>query len=53
MEQLLWEPILVSIDTSMVTIEWIMFELVKNLAIQERLYKEIIDVTSGQDQIKT
>jgi ent-kaurene oxidase len=53
MEQLLWEPILMSIDTSMVTIEWIMFELAKNLAIQEDLYKEIIDVRSGQDQITT
>ncbi len=42
MEQLLWEPIPMSIDTSMVTTEWIMFELAKNPAVQEHLYKEII-----------
>jgi len=53
MEQLLWEPIPMSIDTSMVTTEWIMFELAKNPAVQEHLYKEIIDVTSGQHQITT
>ncbi len=53
MEQLIWEPIPVSIDTSMVTTKWIMFELAKNPAIQERIYKVIIDVTSGQDQIMT
>jgi ent-kaurene oxidase len=53
MEQLLWEPIPLSTDTSMVTTEWIMFELAKNPTVQERLYKEIIDVTCGQDQITT
>ncbi len=53
MEQLLWEPIPVSIDMSMVTTKWIMVELAKNPAAQEHLYKEIIDVTSGQDQITT
>jgi hypothetical protein len=45
-----------SIDMSMVTmvtIEWIMFELANNLAIPKRLYKEIIDVIGGQDQIMT
>ncbi len=53
MEQLLWESILVSTDTSMVTTEWIMFELAENPAVQERLYKEIIDVTCGENQITT
>jgi len=53
MEQLLWEPIPMNIDTSMVTTEWIMFELAKNLVVQECLYKEIFDVTSGQDLITT
>ncbi|CAN5967305.1 unnamed protein product [Sphagnum jensenii] len=38
---------------SMVTTKWIMVELAKNPAAQEHLYKEIIDVTSGQDQITT
>ncbi len=42
-----------SIDTNIVTIEWIMFELANNPIIPERLYKEIIDVTGGQDQITT
>ncbi len=42
-----------NIDTSMVTTEWIMFELAKNLVVQECLYKEIFDVTSGQDLITT
>jgi cytochrome P450 len=53
MEQLLWELIPASIDTSMVTTEWIMFELAKNHVVQERLYKEIIDVTGGQDLLTT
>ncbi len=33
----------------MVIIEWIMFELARNLTIQERLYKEVIDVIGGQN----
>jgi ent-kaurene oxidase len=50
MEQLLWEPILESIDIVMVIMEWIMFELARSPTIQERLYKEVVDATSGQDQ---
>jgi ent-kaurene oxidase len=47
LEQSLWEPIIESTDTILVTTEWIMFELASNPAIQERLYKEVVDVTGG------
>ncbi len=47
LEQSLWEPIIESADTTLVTTEWIMFELARNPAIQERLYKEVVDVTGG------
>jgi len=40
MEQLLWEPILENIETVMVIMEWIMFELARNPIVQERPYKK-------------
>lgn len=39
-----WEPIIESADTTLVTIEWAMYEIVKNPAVQEKLYKEISEV---------
>jgi cytochrome P450 len=50
MEQLLWESILESINTVMVIMEWIMFELARNFVVQKHLYKKVVDVTSGQNQ---
>ncbi len=36
-----------SANTTMVIIEWIMFELARNPTIPERLYKEVGDVIGG------
>ncbi len=38
-----------SANTTMVIIEWIMFELARNPTIPERLYKEVGDVIGGWD----
>ncbi|KAL2634374.1 hypothetical protein R1flu_005853 [Riccia fluitans] len=40
----LWEPIIESADTSLVTSEWALYEIARNPTIQERLYSEIISV---------
>ncbi len=49
MELLLWESILLNVDTTMAIIEWIMFKLARNPTIQKHLYKEVVDVIGGQD----
>jgi ent-kaurene oxidase len=49
MEVLLWESILLNANTTMVIIEWIMFELARNPTIQECLYKEVINVIGGEN----
>ncbi|KAK6939539.1 Cytochrome P450 [Dillenia turbinata] len=41
---LLWEPIIETSDTTMVTTEWAMYELGKDPVRQERLYNEITKV---------
>ncbi|KAK1407512.1 hypothetical protein QVD17_39128 [Tagetes erecta] len=46
----LWEPIIESSDTTMVTTEWAMYELAKNPKIQDRLYRDIQNVC-GSDKI--
>nr|XP_043607224.1 ent-kaurene oxidase-like [Erigeron canadensis] len=46
----LWEPIIESSDTTMVTTEWAMYELAKNPKIQDRLYKDI-QSACGSDKI--
>lgn len=48
LEMSAWEPIIESADTTLVTIEWIMYELAKNQAVQERLYKEIEQVVGAR-----
>ncbi|XP_071693614.1 ent-kaurene oxidase-like [Rutidosis leptorrhynchoides] len=40
----LWEPIIESSDTTMVTTEWAMYELCKNPKLQDRLYRDIESV---------
>ncbi|KAI3821104.1 hypothetical protein L1987_08661 [Smallanthus sonchifolius] len=40
----LWEPIIESADTTMVSTEWAMYELAKNPEIQDRLYRDIQSV---------
>ncbi|KAI3504812.1 hypothetical protein L1887_26536 [Cichorium endivia] len=44
----LWEPIIESSDTTMVTTEWAMYELAKNPKIQDRLYAEIKSVCGSE-----
>ncbi|PWA59978.1 ent-kaurene oxidase CYP701A5 [Artemisia annua] len=46
----LWEPIIESSDTTMVTTEWAMYELAKNPKMQDRLYRDIQSVC-GSDKI--
>lgn len=48
----LWEPIIESSDTTLVTSEWAMYELAKNPECQERLYKEVVSVV-GTERIVT
>ncbi|KAM0019208.1 putative ent-kaurene monooxygenase [Helianthus debilis subsp. tardiflorus] len=46
----LWEPIIESSDTTMVTTEWAIYELAKRPDIQDRLYRDIQSVC-GSDTI--
>ncbi|KAH9617472.1 hypothetical protein KSS87_019512 [Heliosperma pusillum] len=45
---LLWEPIIESSDTTLISTEWAMFELAKNPERQERLYREIQTVCGSE-----
>ncbi|KAJ8450759.1 hypothetical protein Cgig2_021231 [Carnegiea gigantea] len=47
---LLWEPIIESSDTTLVTTEWAIFELAKDPERQNRLYQEIQSVC-GSDEV--
>ncbi|KAF5792407.1 putative ent-kaurene monooxygenase [Helianthus annuus] len=44
----LWEPIIETADTTMVTTEWAMYELAKNPKKQARLYEEIQSVCGSE-----
>ncbi|GAU31865.1 hypothetical protein TSUD_114760 [Trifolium subterraneum] len=44
MIMLLWEPIIETSDTTLVTSEWAMYELAKDKNRQERLYEELVNV---------
>ncbi|KAJ9567542.1 hypothetical protein OSB04_003508 [Centaurea solstitialis] len=44
----LWEPIIETADTTMITTEWAMYELSKSPKKQERLYDEIQNVCGSQ-----
>ncbi|CAI9281803.1 unnamed protein product [Lactuca saligna] len=44
----LWEPIIETADTTMVTTEWAMYELSKHPNKQERLYNEIRNVCGSE-----
>ncbi|KAG5542225.1 hypothetical protein RHGRI_021928 [Rhododendron griersonianum] len=44
---LLWEVIILSSDTTMVTSEWAMYELAKNAKLQDRLYQEVQSICSS------
>lgn len=47
----LWEPIIESSDTTLVTSEWAMYELAKNPECQERLYKEVVSVVGTERMV--
>ncbi|XP_062159750.1 ent-kaurene oxidase, chloroplastic-like [Alnus glutinosa] len=47
---LVWEAIIEAADTTLVTTEWAMYELARDLNQQDRLYREIRDVC-GSDMI--
>jgi hypothetical protein len=51
-ELALWDTMFTSSDTTLLTSEWIMFELSNNPLVQERLYNEIMGVTK-QDRMVT
>ncbi|KAJ9567375.1 hypothetical protein OSB04_003341 [Centaurea solstitialis] len=44
----LWEPIIETADTTMVTTEWAMYELARNPKRQDRLYEEIRNVCGSE-----
>lgn len=44
----LWEPIIETADTTMVTTEWAMYELAKNPKKQSHLYEEIRNVCGSE-----
>ncbi len=52
MELALWDTMFTSSDTTILTSEWIMFELSNNPLMQERLYNEIMGITR-QDRMVT
>ncbi|KAH7284369.1 hypothetical protein KP509_34G051400 [Ceratopteris richardii] len=43
-----WEPIIESSDTTMITIEWAMYEIAKNPVVQERLFQELNEVSGSK-----
>eukprot|EP00250_Pteridium_aquilinum_P015768 c22752_g1_i2 orf=280-1899(-) len=43
-----WEPIIESADTTLVTIEWAMYEIAKNSTVQESLYEEISELAGSR-----
>ncbi|KAI4316757.1 hypothetical protein L6164_024705 [Bauhinia variegata] len=47
---LLWEVIIETADTTLVTTEWALYELAKDKSQQDRLYQEIHDVC-GQEKV--
>lgn len=49
LEMSIWEPIIEASDTTLITVEWAMFELSKNPHSQERLYRELQRVSGDED----
>ncbi|KAF9608824.1 hypothetical protein IFM89_011862 [Coptis chinensis] len=50
LNMLIWEPIIETSDTTLVTTEWAMYELAKNKSHQDQLYQEIESVC-GSDKV--
>ncbi|XP_024357339.1 ent-kaurene oxidase [Physcomitrium patens] len=51
LEMSLWEPIIESADTTLVTSEWAMYEIAKNPDCQDRLYREIVSVAGTERMV--
>lgn len=51
LEMSLWEPIIESSDTTLVTTEWAMYELAKHPDCQEKLYREIERVVGTERMV--
>lgn len=45
---LVWEAVIEAADTTLVTTEWVMYELAKHPEKQDRLYQEIQEVCGGE-----
>jgi cytochrome P450 len=52
MELVIWDTMFTSSDTTLLTSEWILFELSKNPLVQARLFDEIVGITK-QERIIT
>ncbi|KAF5191461.1 Ent-kaurene oxidase protein [Thalictrum thalictroides] len=48
LKMLIWEPIIETSDTTLVTTEWAMYELAKEKSRQDHLYREIQSVCGGE-----
>lgn len=48
MSMLLWEPIIETSDTTLVTTEWAMYEIARDKKRQEKLYEEVAKVCGGE-----
>jgi ent-kaurene oxidase len=51
MELVIWDTMFTSSDTTLLTSEWILFELSKNPLVQERLYQEIVGITKQEGMV--
>lgn len=51
LEMSLWEPIIESSDTTLITTEWAMYELAKNPDCQAKLYQEIQNVVGTERMV--
>ncbi|CAM6028613.1 unnamed protein product [Sphagnum balticum] len=51
MELVIWDTMFTSSDTTLLTSEWVLFELAKNPLAQARLYEEIVGVTKQERMV--
>ena len=53
LEMSLWEPIIESSDTTLITSEWAMYELAKSpMECQQKLYDEIVRVVGTERMVR-
>ncbi len=51
MELVIWDTMFTSSDTTLLTSEWVLFELAKNPLVQARLYEEIVGITKQERMV--